>query len=71
MLNTEQQKETLRRLLPFLSSFQGVKADFIHLDEVPNFKVYQEALIRTQGHLMKIFEIKWVKEFHRPIQLPS
>ena len=29
------------------SSFQGVKADFIHLDEVPNFKVYQEALIRT------------------------
>lgn len=29
------------------SSFQGVKADFIHLDEVPNFKIYQEALIRT------------------------
>ena len=29
------------------SSFQGVKADFIHLDEVPNFKVYQEALMRT------------------------
>jgi phage terminase large subunit-like protein len=29
------------------SSFQGVKADFIHLDELPNFKVYQEALIRT------------------------
>jgi phage terminase large subunit-like protein len=29
------------------SSFQGVKADFIHLDEVPNFRVYQEALIRT------------------------
>ena len=29
------------------TSFQGVKADFIHLDEVPNFKVYQEALIRT------------------------
>lgn len=23
------------------SSFQGVKADFIHLDELPNFKVYQ------------------------------
>ncbi len=29
------------------SSFQGVKADFIHLDEVPNFRVYQEALMRT------------------------
>lgn len=29
------------------SSFQGVKADFIHLDEVPNFSVYQEALMRT------------------------
>jgi phage terminase large subunit-like protein len=29
------------------SSFQGVKADFIHLDEVPNFRVYQEALVRT------------------------
>ena len=29
------------------SSFQGVKADFIHLDELPNFRVYQEALMRT------------------------
>jgi phage terminase large subunit-like protein len=29
------------------SSFQGAKADFIQLDEVPSFKVYQEALIRT------------------------
>lgn len=29
------------------SSFQGVRADFIHLDELPNFKVYQEALVRT------------------------
>jgi phage terminase large subunit-like protein len=29
------------------SSFQGFKADFIHLDEVPNFRVYQEALVRT------------------------
>jgi len=29
------------------SSFQGVRADFVHLDELPNFKVYQEALVRT------------------------
>ncbi len=28
------------------SSWQGVKADFIHMDELPNFKVYQEALVR-------------------------
>lgn len=28
------------------SSWQGVKADFIHMDELPNFRVYQEALVR-------------------------
>jgi len=29
------------------SVFQGWKADFIHLDEMPPFDVYQEALVRT------------------------
>jgi len=29
------------------SSFQGVQADFIHLDELPSYEVYLEALTRT------------------------